>query len=218
MSARASLSQLLLPTDPSAALQGVTKQYGDAATLDAKRSYDYPLDQYGLVGSSLHPDNVGPTTTFSVTVNTIEIYRIYVPANAVITGAVAYVFTAGTTPGASNDSGYCLYPDDGSTQTAKTVNDYTLFTTNGWRAKAFPSPVAAQSVGRFVRLALLHTCTTTPKFAFGNVFSSAFYNGNALGATHRRGVFATSTTTFPASFNPATFGTLDNPMLLLGLY
>lgn len=210
--------QIQLPTDPAAAMQASTKQYTDAAALDAARTGPYPRDQYGLVGSSLHPDSIGAATTLSVTINTVELYRIYVPANKVITGACAYVFTAGATPGSTNDSGFCLYPDDGSAQVAKTVNDYTLFTTNGWRSKAFPSPVAAQSVGRFVRLGMLHTCSTTPKFAFGTAFSSAFYNSMVPSGTHRRGVFQTSTLTFPTSFNPSTFGTLDNPMLLLGLY
>jgi hypothetical protein len=212
------LSQVTMPADPAVALATGTKQYIDTYDLDAKRSFDYPLDQYGLIAASIHPDSVGPSTTLGVSINTVEIYRIYVPANKVITGACSYVFTAGVTPGAANDSGYCLYLDDGSAQVAKTVNDYTLFTTNGWRAKAFPSPVAAQAAGRFVRLALLHTCTTTPKFAFGGIFSSAFFNSMVPSGTHRRGFFQTATLTFPASFNIATFGTLDNPMLLLGLY
>jgi hypothetical protein len=211
-------TQIQLPADPASAMQVGTKQYIDAGDLDAKRSFDYPLDQYGMIAASLHPDSVGPSTTLGVSINTLELYRIYVPANKVITGACSYVFTAGVTPGSTNDSGYCLYLDDGSAQVAKTVNDYTLFTSNGWRAKAFPSPVAAQSTGRFVRLGLLHTCTTTPKFAFGGIFSSAFFNSMVPSGTHRRGVFATSTLTFPATITVASFGTLDNPMLLLGLY
>jgi hypothetical protein len=207
-----------LAADPASAMQPSTKQYSDAGDLDSSRVGMYPMDQYGLIASSIHPDNVGSATTLSVTINTIELYRIYVPANKAITGACAYVFTAGVTPGSTNDSGFCLYLDDGSAQVTKTVNDYTIFTTNGWRSKAFPSPVAAQAVGRFVRLGMLHTCTTTPKFAFGTAFSSAFYNSMVPSGTHRRGVFQTSTLTFPTSFTPSTFGTLDNPMLLLGLY
>lgn len=213
------ISRIAGAADPSAVLDLGTKQYIDAGDLDARRAFDYPLDQYGLIASSLHPDNVGTSTTLAVSINTIEVYRIYVPANKIITGACCYVFTAGATPGSTNDSGFCLYPDDGSAQTAKTVNDYTIFTSIGWRSKAFPSPVAAQTSGRFVRLAMLHTCSTTPKLAFGQPFSSTFFNSMVPSGTHRRGAFQTSVLTFPASFNPATYpSSNDNPMLLLGLY
>lgn len=219
MAGISALSQQLLPIDPSAALNAGTKQYIDAADLDARRAFDYPIDQYGLIAASLHPDSIGTSTTLAVSINTIEMYRIYVPANKIITGACCYVFTAGVTPGSTNDSGFCLYLDDGSAQVAKTVNDYTLFTTNGWRSKAFPSPVVAQTTGRFVRLGMLHTCTTTPKFAFGQPFSSTFFNSMVPSGTHRRGAFQTSVLTFPASFAPATYpSSNDNPMLLLGLY
>jgi hypothetical protein len=212
-------TQIQLPADPASAMQVGTKQYIDAGDLDARRAFDYPLDQYGLVAASIHPDSVGSLTANGVSINTIEIYRIYVPANKAITGACCYIGTAGATPGVANDSGFCLYPDDGSAQTAKTVNDYTLFTSTGWRPKAFPSPVAAQAVGRFVRLAMLHTCTVVPKFATSAVTASGtFYNGIVPSGTHKRGVFATTTTTFPASFTPSTFGTNDGPMLFLGLY
>lgn len=177
----------------------------------------YPLPAYGLVGASLHVDSISSIAT-SVTINTIEIYRIYVEGGNLITGGCCIIGTAGITPGSTNDSGFALYSDDGATQIAKTVNDYTLFTSTGLRTKAFPSVVASQSAGRWVRLAMLHTCTTVPKFGTGPVLGSAILNSNATGASHRRGLFATSTLTFPASFTASTFGAVDSPMLFLGLF
>lgn len=212
-------TDLLLARDPSSALHAATKQYVDAAALDAARIQDYPLDQYGLIAASLPVDSVASVTVNSVTVSTIEIYRVYVPANKAITGATCFVGTAGTTPGSSNASGYALYADDGSSRLAITANDYTLFTSTGWRPKAFTGSVAAQSTGRFLRLAMLHSCSgTAPKFATGPPLASAFFNNMVPSGTHRRGLFATSTTTFPASFTASTFGSVDNPMLFLGLY
>ncbi|MCA1694509.1 MAG: hypothetical protein LC749_07160 [Actinobacteria bacterium] len=176
------------------------------------------MSQYGLIAATVAWDSM-VTVAQGVTVNTIEVWRIYVPANKAITGACCVVGTAGVGPGAANDSGFCLYADDGSSQIAKTVADYTIFTTAGLRLKAFPSPVAAQATGRFLRLAMLHTCATTaPKFGAGSALGSAIVNSIVPSGTHRRGVFATSTLTFPTSFTVSTFGTLDSPPLFLGLY
>lgn len=205
-----------LAADPASAMQAVTKQYADAGDLDAARSGGYPIDQSGFVAITMPIECI--SLAQSVSINTIEIARIYVPANKAITGAAINVATAGVTPGSTNDSGFCLYADDGSSQIAKTVNDYTIFTTAGWRSKAFPSVVAAQSVGRFLRIAFLHTCTTVPKFGASASTASSTWNFIVPSGTHRRQIFATSTLTFPASFTASTFGSLDNPLLCIGLY
>jgi hypothetical protein len=207
------LSQESMPADPTNALDTVTKQYNDGMLW----SRVYPLDQYGLVAVTIPIECI--TTATAVTVNTIEVCRIYVPAGKAITGAAVNVATVGTTPGSTNDSGFCLYADDGSSQIAKSTNDYTLFTTAGWRSKAFASSVAAQTVGKFYRLAMLHSCSgTAPKFGTGSSTASSTWNVVIPSGTHRRQVFATSTLTFPTSFTVSTFGTLDNPLICLALY
>jgi hypothetical protein len=211
-------TDLLLTRDPSSALHAVTKQYCDAGALDASRQPGYPMDQYGIIAASLAFDSIVSVASVTVTANTIEIYRLYVPANKLITGAVCVLGGAGVTPGSTNASGFALYTDDGATQSAITTNDYTLFTSTGLRSKAFNSTVAAQTTGRFMRLAMIHTCATSPKFGAGTAVGSAVLNAMAPSGTHRRGVFATSTTAFPASFTASTFGTLDSPPLFLGLY
>lgn len=216
MGVRTQLSQESMPADPTSALYTATKQYVDAAALDAARIGEYPVDQYGIVALSMPIDSI--SLAQSVSVNTIEICRIYVPANKAITGAAVNVATAGATPGVANDSGFCLYADDGQSQLGKTVNDYTIFTTAGWRSKAFPSPIAAQTVGRFLRIAMLHTCVTVPKFGASASTASSTWNFMLPSGTHRRQIFATSTLTFPATFLPASFGTNDNPLLCLALY
>jgi hypothetical protein len=212
-------TQIQLPTDPASGMQASTKQYTDAGDLDAFRSNPYPIDQYGLIACTLHPDNIG-VTAFTLVAGVLELYRVYVPANKAITGACTYVNTAGTTPGSTNASGWALYTDDGTTRTAITTNDYTLFTSTGWKSKAFPSPIAAQSVGRFVRLGMIASCTgTAPGLLWGtNQGGAAFFNGTVPSGTHRRGITVASTTTFPTSFTPASFGSNDNPMVFMGLY
>lgn len=206
-----------LAADPASAMQAATKQYVDAAALDAARQPGYPVDQYGFVAVTFPLECVSTAT--AVTVNTIEIARIYVPANKAITGAGVNVATAGVTPGSSNASGFLLYSDDGQTQVASHTNDYTIFTTAGWRFKAFTSQVAAQSVGKFYRLAMVHTCTTTaPKFGTTSSTASSTWNFLAPSGTHRRQIFQTSVTSFPATFAPASYGTNDNPLICMGLY
>lgn len=210
-------TQIQLPSDPAGIMQAVTKQYADAGDLDAARRPTYPMDQSGFVALTIPIECIA--TAQSVTVNTIEIARIYVPPGKVITGAAVNVATAGVTPGSSNASGFCLYSDDGQTKVASHTNDYTIFTTAGWRSKAFTSTVAAQSVGTFYRLAMIHTCSTTaPKFGATASTASSTWNVIVPSGTHRRQVFQTSTTSFPATFTPSTFGTLDNPLLCMGLY
>lgn len=212
MGSRTQLSQESMPVDPTNALDTATKQYHDG-TLWSRL---YPLDQYGLVAITMPIECL--TTATSVTINTIEICRIYVPAGKAITGAAVNVATAGATPGSTNDSGFCLYSDDGQTKVATHTNDYTIFTTAGWRSKAFTSQVAAQTVGKFYRLAMLHTCVTVPKFGTGSSTASSTWNVLIPSGTHRRQIFASSTLTFPATFAPATFGTNDNPLICMGLY
>ena len=216
MGVRTQLSQEAMPIDPTSALYTATKQYADAGDLDARRADNYPMDQYGIVALTMPIESVALAT--AVSINTIEICRIYIPANKAVTGAAVNVATIGATPGSTNDSGFCLYADDGQSQLGKTVNDYTLFTTAGWRSKAFPSPIAAQAVGRFARIAMLHTCTTVPKFGTSASTASSTWSFMLPSGTHRRQIFATSTLTFPATFAPASFGTLDNPLLCMALY
>jgi hypothetical protein len=202
-----------MPIDPASALYTATKQYVDGALW----SEHYPLDQYGIVAITIPIESI--TTATAVTVSTLEVYRIYVPAGKVITGAAVNVATAGVTPGSTNGSGYALYSDDGQTRLAVTANDYTLFTTAGWRPKAFPSQIAAQSVGTWYRVAMLHSCSgTAPKFGTSSSTASSTWNFLLPSGTHRRAFFVTATTAFPTTIAVTTAGTLDNPLLCMALY
>lgn len=196
-------------------VNAATTGYVDAAVA-VDDPAPYPLSAYGLVTSSFHMDSANSVAN-TVSVNTIEIYRMWVPPGKTLTGAATFVTTAGAAATASGASGFALYSDDGATQLAITPTDYALFTTAGLRSAAFTTPVAAQSAGRWVRLAMIHTCVTVPKFMTGFGMTAAVLNSARTGI-HRRGIFATGTTAFPASFNPATFGTNDNPALFMALY
>jgi hypothetical protein len=207
-----SLSGLIMPQDPTALLEAATKQYID----DLLKSRFYPVEEYGFISTTIPIDCL--TTATTVTVSTLEVYRIWVPANKAITGVAANVAVAGVTPGSTNGSGYAVYTDDGTSRLGITANDYTLFTTAGWRPKAFPSPIAAQTTGRFVRVAMLHSCSgTAPKFGTGTSTASSTWNF-IISGTHRRAFFVTATTSFPTTIAVASAGTLDNPLLCLALY
>lgn len=212
------LTDWVLPRDPTAALHSATKQYVDAAASDAARQPGYPMSEYGIVASTTHIDNLAAAGT-GVSVSTIEVYRVYVPAKTLITGACCIVKAAGTTPGSTNASGFALYLDDGTSRLAISTNDYTLFTSTGLRSKPFTASVAAQPTGRFLKVAMLHSCSgTAPTFGVTAAFGSAYFNAKVPSGTHRRGQFKTATTAFPATFDPETYGTLDSPMLFMGLY
>lgn len=193
---------------------GLISSLSDDASLGPRL---YPLSESGLIAVTIPIECLSTATT--VTVSTLEVYRILVPAGRAITGAAVNVATAGVTPGSTNGSGFALYSDDGNTRVAITANDYTLFTTIGWRNKAFTAPVAAQPTDKWYRVAMLHSCSgTAPKFGTNSSTASSTWNFNVLGATHRRAFFVTATTAFPTTIAVATAGTLDNPLLCLALY
>lgn len=181
----------------------------------------YPLSEYGIVAATYHIDMTSSRAN-TVTRNTIEIYRIYVPAGHAITGAATYVTTAGTNPGGTGASGYALYTDAGVKITDSGAPDYGLFTATGWRSKAFTTPIAAQSTGVWYRLAMIHNCANgsgvTPQFLTAFSLTGAILNSHRGGSTHRRGVYNVGVTAFPSSFTVSSYGTNDSPTLFMALY
>jgi hypothetical protein len=203
---------IILSADPASAMQAATKNYTDIADIDAQHTDDYPLDQYGIAAATLHVDCV--TTQTQVATKTLILARAYVPMNTPINGVAANVGTAGSTPGSTGASGFAVYTDAG-VLVSSTVNDYTIFTTAGWRSKALPSQITAQGAGRFVYVGMIPTCSTGPKMGT-NIGTTGGYNFIFPSGTHYRCVSTTGITAWPASFTPSAYSAYNTvPCLLL---
>jgi hypothetical protein len=104
-----------------------------------------------------------------------------------------------------------------------TAEDPTIFTSNGWRTKVLLGGAqAAQAAGRFIYILPLHRgMTTPPNFACLTSANDANANWWGLaapgGSTNRRCAYLGGQTTLPASFNPASSGTLTTFELLVGV-
>lgn len=176
----------------------------------------YPLSEYGFASVS---ENIGSFRTNS-DLSSWRV-RMYVPANKPLVAAGVFCNTAGTL-GAGGLNGFAVYSDDGQTQLASTPTDDTLYATGGWRFKDFSAPIAAQNDPYFVHLLIaINGYLAAPSTLYsicggsgGNTYS--VYSGGYNKPNHRRSVFATISS-FPASFNPTSHGTITEYMLLAAL-
>ena len=163
----------------------------------------YPLSAYGFFSASAAVEvftSNGPASSFHAT-------RIFVPANRQIVGMGTIVRTAGTL-GAGGVNGFAVYEDDG-TLAASTVSDDNLWTSTGWRTKAFASPIAAQSSDRFVYGCMLHNGYSASPGILYNILGNGVtgVSGGGYGVpNHRRFFYNNSVSSWPASFDPATYG------------
>lgn len=175
----------------------------NAATWQTPTIGIYPLSAYGFFTAS------GPVESFTSnsTAGGIFFVRVFVPAGNAINGAATIVRTAGTV-GTGGENSFAIYEDDG-TFDVSSVSDDTLWATTGWKSKAFPSPVAASNVDRFVLVGLITTGYSSPPYIMYSV-----QGGGAPGTAgggynlpgHRRSFYSGSASSWPASINPATYG------------
>jgi len=171
----------------------------------------YPLSAYGFVAASGNIENFNGSSTLEG----IYMTRIFVPAGTVITSAAAAVVGTGTLAGGGNN-GFSLYTDSG-TLVSTTVADNSLWTSLGWRVKAFPAPIAAQTTDRFVYVAPLATGYSAPPTIVYCATGTEVTLQGGNGVNNRR-AFYNSVSSPPASFNPATYGTVISflPLVALG--
>lgn len=178
---------------------------------------NYPFAGWDLISATVHPD-LCTSAANSLAKNALTICRLYVPANTLLTGAAIFLPAAGSTPGATGASGFVLFSDTG-TQLAITATDYTVFTTAGWRSKAFSSSYTTGSAGEFLRLGVVATCTTAPTMATAAQNIVNLRDQSRTSTTVRRAVSQASVTTIPSSITPSSYGTaLAGLLPLFGVY
>ena len=153
-------------------------------------------------------------TASSTGTGTLILVRVWLPAGNAITNVHAYVDSSGTLGGGSTN-GFAVYTDAG-VLVASTVSDNNLWASTGWRTSTFSSPIAAQSTGRFVYVGLLvNGYSSPPSISWLDTQADRFVSGG-LG-TNRRSMYNDSQASFLASFNPASYGTLNQLIPIVGL-
>ncbi len=160
----------------------------------------YPLAGIGAFAASLDVDSITTGSSFGAAF----FARIFIPANRAITSVGIYLGSAGTL-GAGGENGFGVYDDSGNF-VASTPSDNNLWTAMGWRSKAFTTPIAAQASDRFVYISLLINGYTVGINTLYGVGRPEVTDGTVGFAIKRRAFFRSTLTSWPASFDPATYG------------
>lgn len=200
--------------DGTITVQG--SELGGGSTSDGSGSV-YPLRAYGFSSVS------GDIGTFQ-TNSTLGSWRVrmYVPAGELAVAAGVFINTVGTvTTGGVN--GFALYTDDGQTRIGTTPSDDNLYTVGGWVFKDFDTGLTDNPDGQFVQLLIaINGYSVPPSVPFAQVGGTgtatySVFSGGYVVLGHRRSAIA-SLSSFPASFDPATHGTLTEyiPLVALG--
>lgn len=129
----------------------------------------------------------------SLTLGTVFLHKIYIPAGVSINNLGTNVTTAGS---ALTYARAALFNGSG-TQLGLSVDQTTLWTSTGFKVNALSAPVAISTAG-FYYVALLNTGTTAAQMSSTPGTSNAF-NANTTGATLRHATGPTGQTSMPAS-------------------
>lgn len=173
----------------------------------------YPLSEYGFHSAS---DELGLFRD-SAAMQEAWFTRLLVPAGKTI-AAVGAIVKVGGTVGAGGLNGFSLWTDDGQTQLWTSPNDDTMWTTPGWVVKTLAEPVAAQANDRFIWVGMSSRGYSTPPVLPYVTGPAALTDGGGNGVNRRR-AFYSGATSWPTTFDPATYGSSSggyNPLLLLG--
>lgn len=170
----------------------------------------YPPQAYGLFAVTTPPRQASDSNFFGM-----YITRAWIPAGNAITKVAAYVSTAGTlgTPGSTN--GFALYDDTGASVGSIPNND-SLWTSVGWASISLATPLASQSIGRFVYVA----CLCSGYSPNPNILSTQGTGGGTLGGfglnANKRHSIYNGVSSFPASFDPNSYGSNSSYLPVLG--
>ena len=129
----------------------------------------------------------------ALTLGTVFLHKIYIPAGAVINNLGMNVTTAGS---ALTYARAGLYSAAG-TQLGISVDQTTLWNSTGFKVNALTAPVNISTAG-FYYVAQLNTGTTAAQMSSTPGTSNAF-NANTTGATLRHATGPTGQTSLPAS-------------------
>lgn len=164
----------------------------------------YPISAYGFHSAS---DDPAVFTGASTIPDAGAFYaRIYVPAGKAITVVAAMVKTAGTL-GAGGRNGFAVFDDTGA-QLGTTPDDNNLWLSTGWVIKALSTPIPAATTERFLfGGAGCAGYTVAPNIAYLTNGNTAIITGGGYNVTNHRRAFYDASTSWPASFNPASYGT-----------
>lgn len=187
--------------------QVMTATSATAATWQAPVAGLYPLSAYGFFTASTSIE----TATGNGTLGGAYFARVYVPAGNAIHGVATIVRNVGTV-GAGGENSFAIYEDNGTFDVSST-SDNAMWATAGWVFKTFASPVAASNTSRFVWVGLMANGYTAAPNIIYNVQGGAITGVSGGGynmPSHRRAFYQSSATSWPASFNPATYG--NDPM------
>jgi len=189
-------------------------RWATAAASSGGLAEYYPISAYGFVA-------IADTVTSFTVGATFEshVVRMFVPAGKAITAA-GVLLEAGGSVGAGGLNSFAIY-DDAGTLVAATPTDDTLFTSSGWRFKDFSSPIAAQGSDRFVRVHANvsgYSSLPTAMYSIVTPSSGAAFNSGYNMPNHRRSVYTSAVSSFPASFTPSSYGNVYQylPLLALG--
>lgn len=163
-------------------------------------SFGFPASGYGFHSAS---DNL---TFFSASgaLDQAWFTRVFVPAGNAINAIGTLVKGAGTV-GAGGLNGYAIYDDSGTLITS-TPDDNTMWQTTGWVMKVLGSPIASQGTDRFIYVGVASRgYTAAPTTAFRDNLSSELTDLPGYVNTKRR-VFYNGISSWPASFDPASYG------------
>lgn len=201
---------------PQAKITNLTTDLADKVDTDDPRLSNalayFPPSGFGF--TALSEMFAKGLTASSTGTGTLILVRVWLPGGNAITNAHAYVDTIGTLAGGGTN-GFAIYTDAGVLVSSTTSNN-NLWTSTGWRTGTFSTPIAAQNTGRFVYVGLLvNGYSAAPAISWLDTQNDRFVSGG-LG-TNRRSMYNDSQASFLASFNPASYGTLNQLIPIIGL-
>lgn len=174
----------------------------------------YPLSSYGFFTASAALEVFTGNSTIG---NGMFFARLFVPAGRAISVIATVVTSAGTVSGGGNNC-FAVYDDSGNLVASTPANN-AQWSSVGWSIGTLTTPIAAQTVDRFVYVTALVTgYSAVPNIAYNVVANQAMlYTGNGM-PNHRRAFYANGVSSLPASFTPTTYGTNSNylPFYALG--
>lgn len=183
--------------------------YMPAGSATADITDVYPLeDGYGFHSATCYPTDVNASSGLGASWLT----KMWIPPNQIIGRAATIITTVAA--GAASLAGFAIYNVDGTSKLGETPHDATLFTSLGLREKDLSAPIAASSTGRFVQVLIVQNHVTNgPNVGFATSASPEIINSNG-----RRSQFGGGQATYPATVNPASYGTVTEflPLIFLG--